>query len=143
MFKLIKHLPNLSSTESITRTFSRNMNLKVLVKRLEEYGDSRIAADWDNVGLLVEPCDNLDVKRVLLTNDLTEPVLDEAIKKEINLIISYHPAIFKPLTKLTLNEWKQRSIVTCINNKIAVYSPHTAWDSIDGGINDWILKPFG
>ena len=59
------------------------------------------------------------------------------------MIISYHPAIFQPLKRLTQAEWKQRSIVKCIENRIAVYSPHTAWDTIDGGINDWILQAFG
>ena len=59
------------------------------------------------------------------------------------MIISYHPAIFQPLKRLTQSEWKQRSIVKCIEKKIAVYSPHTAWDTIDGGINDWILQAFG
>ena len=75
------------------------------------------------------------VKKIFVTNDLTEGTLDEAIKKHANLIISYHPAVFNPLKRLTQSEWKQRSIVKCIEHKIAVYSPHTVWDAIEGGIN--------
>jgi len=124
---------------------SRNfqMDLKNVIKRIEEYGNSKIACDWDNVGLLVEPSGSLNINRILLTNDLTEPVLEEAINKKANLIISYHPAIFDPLKRLTQSEWKQRSIIKCIENKIAVYSPHTTWDAIEGGINDWIISAFG
>jgi dinuclear metal center YbgI/SA1388 family protein len=119
------------------------MDLKQVVKRLEEYAPLNIACDWDNVGLLVEPSGELRIERVLVTNDLTEPVLNEAIEKRIQMIISYHPFIFNPLKRLTQADWKQRLILRCIEKRIAVYSPHTTWDSIDGGINDWILKAFG
>jgi len=118
------------------------MDSKQLIKRLAEYGENKIACDWDNVGLLVEPSGPLVVKKVMVTNDLTEPVLDEAIAKNVNFIISYHPAIFAPLKRLTQSEWKQRSIVKCIERRIAVYSPHTIWDAIEGGINDWIVRAF-
>lgn len=133
------------STSSIylNNNNKKKMDLKLIVKRLEQYASLSIACDWDNVGLLVEPSEPLVVKKVLLTNDLTDPVLDEAIRKDVNLIISYHPAIFKPLKRLTQSEWKERSIVKCIEKRIAVYSPHTSWDSVDGGINDWILTAFG
>lgn len=119
------------------------MDLKQLVRRLEEYAPLHTAYESDNVGLLVEPSDPLLVKRILVTNDLTEPVLDEAIQRGADLIVSYHPAIYAPLKRLTQVEWKQRSIVKCIEKRIAVYSPHSTWDSIQGGINDWILQAFG
>lgn len=144
-FNLLKKTSNLliyNNTQFKTRSYSTEMDLKLVVKRLEQYANLKLSADWDNVGLLVEPSDKLLVKRILITNDLTEPVLEEAIKKNANLIISYHPAIFNPLKRLTQSEWKQRSIVKCIENRIAVYSPHTAWDSVEGGINDWILSVF-
>ncbi len=128
---------------SVKRNYTSSMDLKNFVKRLEEYGQKRIACDWDNVGLLVEPSGFLEVKKVLVTNDLTEPVLEEAIQKQVNCIVSYHPVIFAPLKRLTQSEWKQRSIVKCIENRIAVYSPHTVWDAIEGGINDWIIRAFG
>ena len=118
------------------------MDLKAFVKRLEEYASLETACDWDNVGLLVEPSETLLVQRILVTNDLSEIVLNEAINKNVNMIVAYHPAIFKPLKRLTQSDWKQRIIVKCIEKRIAVYSPHTSWDSIDGGINDWIIETF-
>lgn len=65
----------------ISNQIDSTMDLKLVVKRLQEYANLNLAADWDNVGLLVEPCDKLLVKKVLVTNDLTEPVLEESIKK--------------------------------------------------------------
>lgn len=120
------------------------MDLKLFVNNLEEYAKLYTACDWDNVGLLVEPSKNIFVKKVLLTCDLTEPVFEEAIESNIDLIISYHPAISfeTPLKKLTQKTWEERSIIKCIENGIAVYSPHTSWDNKDGGINDWIMSVF-
>jgi dinuclear metal center YbgI/SA1388 family protein len=128
---------------TVDRKFLSKMNLITVVKRLEQYATKKLACDWDNVGLLVEPSADMNIEKILLTNDLTEPVLDEAIQKKVNMIISYHPPIFSPLKRLTQSDWKQRLIVKCIEQNIAVYSPHTAWDSIEGGINDYLLKPFG
>lgn len=128
---------------SSTNQNQQLMDLKVLVKRLEEYASTSLAYESDNVGLLVEPSEPLKVKRVFVTNDLTEPVLDEAIRRQAELIISYHPPIYAPLKRLTQSEWKQRSIVKCIERRIAVYSPHTSWDSVQEGVNDWIINAFG
>jgi putative NIF3 family GTP cyclohydrolase 1 type 2 len=80
---------------------------------------------------------------MFITNDLTEPVLNEAIKLGVNLIVSYHPAIFYPLKRLTQSEWKERSVIKLIENRIALYSPHTTWDCVDGGMNDWLINVFG
>jgi putative NIF3 family GTP cyclohydrolase 1 type 2 len=76
------------------------MDLKDVVCKLQEYA-SLDAACWpgDNVGLLTEPSEPLTVKKILVTNDLTESVLEEAITNNVNMIISYHPAIFKPLKR--------------------------------------------
>lgn len=137
-----KSTQSLFSTYKIISRQQSTMDLKQLCKRLHEYGQTKIACDWDNVGLLVEPSGPMQIKKVLVTNDLTEPVLDEAIAKKMDCIISYHPVIFAPLKRLTQAEWKQKSIVKCIENRIAVYSPHTVWDAIEGGINDWIIRAF-
>jgi putative NIF3 family GTP cyclohydrolase 1 type 2 len=128
---------------SIDISSSSKMNLLTVVKRLEEYATKKLACDWDNVGLLVEPSKDMNIERILLTNDLTEPVLNEAIQKKVNMIISYHPPIFTPFKRLSQSDWKQRLIIKCIEQEIAVFSPHTSWDSIEGGINDYLLKPFG
>lgn len=119
------------------------MDLKELIQKLEEYAPLDTQMESDNVGLLVEPSSPLLVKRVLITNDLTEPVLEEAISKDVQLIISYHPVIWKGLKRLTQAHWDQRKIATCLERRIAVYCPHTTWDSIETGSNYWLLTPFG
>ena len=112
------------------------LGLNQMVDRLQEFAPLNTATDWDNVGLLVEPTRPLIVSKILVTNDLTETVLNEAIANKVNLIVSYHPAIvgmftphvsLLPLTRLTQNKWKESSIIKCIENHIAVYSPHTTW----------------
>lgn len=80
------------------------------------------------------------MKTILLTNDLTEPVMSEAVEKKVDMIISYHPPIFKPLTRITKANWKERVVASCLGNSIALYSPHTAWDKVLGGVNDWLAK---
>lgn len=96
---------------------------------MELFAPTKFAEKWDNVGVLVEPSSEQDIKKILLTNDLTENVMEEALKHEVNMIVSYHPPIFSGLKRLTQENWKERIIVKCIENRIALYSPHTSWDA--------------
>lgn len=114
--------------------------LDQVVKQLESFAPITLAEKWDNVGLLIEPSSDKLVERILLTNDLTEPVISEAIEKKVDMIISYHPPIFRPLTRITQANWKERIVASCLVNSIALYSPHTAWDKVVGGVNDWLAK---
>lgn len=119
------------------------MELTEVVKRLQSYAHPKLAESWDNTGLLVEPSGIHTVASLLLTNDLTEPVVDEAVKMKASMILSYHPPIFQPLKRLVQRSWKERIVVKCIENRIAVFSPHTTYDTLDGGVNDWLISPFG
>eukprot|EP00096_Caligus_rogercresseyi_P007432 TRINITY_DN2528_c0_g1_i1.p1 TRINITY_DN2528_c0_g1~~TRINITY_DN2528_c0_g1_i1.p1 ORF type:complete len:351 (+),score=85.93 TRINITY_DN2528_c0_g1_i1:44-1054(+) len=119
------------------------MNLKTVIQRLEKFAPSSLAEGWDNTGLLIEPSNTEKIiKKIMLTNDLTEGVLKEAVERNTDLIISYHPPIFKPLKKISQSSWKERITVICIENEIALYSPHTAYDKISGGVNDWLIAPY-
>lgn len=119
------------------------MDLPKVVEILERIAPPSIAASWDNVGLLVEPSGAPVVKNVLLTNDLTLQVMDEAEQQNSQLIVSYHPPIFTPLRALRQSQWKERLVIRCLERGIAVYSPHTAWDAVDGGANDWLASCLG
>lgn len=88
----------------------------------------------------MEPSAPLEVTTVLMTNDLTEDVMTEAVQKNANLIISYHPPIFQGLKRLTNSHWKERIIVKAIENRIAIYSPHTVWDSVKNGTSEWLAN---
>lgn len=125
------------------RGYYSTMELKEVVTKLNEFAPLQLAEKWDNVGLLVEPSQPHSVKSILLTNDLTERVAQEAVDKQVNLVISYHPPIFVPLKRLTSNKFKERIIVKMIENRIAVYSPHTAFDAVKDGVNDWLASGLG
>ena len=131
-----------------TSTPSLAMELPSLVKALESIAPTAAAESWDNVGLLVEPSSPQPIKRLLITNDLTEEVLTEATRTSesglrTGLIVAYHPPIFKPFKRLTQGSSKERIVVSVLEQGIAVYSPHTALDSMPGGINDWLLSAVG
>lgn len=83
----------------------------------------------------------------LVTNfsypSLTPPVVQEALSSDTSVIVSYHPTIFKPLSSLTLANPLQASLLRCAQAGISIYCPHTALDSVKGGINDWLAKAFG
>ncbi|KAG8036211.1 hypothetical protein G9C98_004791 [Cotesia typhae] len=96
--------------------------LQKVIQALNNFADKSLAASWDNVGLLIEPSEPKNVSRILLTNDLTERVMQEAIDHKTDLI--------------------ERIALKCIENKIALYSPHTSFDSIRGGVNDWLAGAF-
>ena len=72
------------------------------------------------------------MKHLFLTNDLTECVLDEALDKGVDMIMSYHPPIFTSIKRITQNKWKDRLIVKCLENRVAIYSPHTSYDNVKG-----------
>ncbi|XP_054749400.2 NIF3-like protein 1 [Lytechinus pictus] len=136
---------NLSSfaSRSSSTTVKNTMSLKQVVSLLEEFAPTSLAGSWDNVGLLVEPTSPHSVSTLCLTNDLTEEVLDEAIEKQTDLILSYHPPIFVPLKRLTQRNVKERIVVKAIEKRIAIYSPHTSCDAIEGGVNDWLVEGLG
>ncbi|UJR20773.1 hypothetical protein I4U23_023888 [Adineta vaga] len=133
--------------QTLTKQISTmtGIQLNTILSQFKDYAPLYLAdQSWDNVGLLVEPTDdNPLVQTIFFTNDLTEPVLDEAIEKQAQLIISYHPPIFSSLKRLTQNNWKERIILKCIRHGIAVYSPHTSWDAVENGINQWLVSAFG
>jgi dinuclear metal center YbgI/SA1388 family protein len=129
-----------------------------VVAALGELFPLALAESWDNVGLLVragcagcgawegEACcawsrsgsETARRRRVLLCNDLSEPVLQEAVASEVGLIVSYHPRPFSGLKRLTPEDVTQRIVLRCVQKDVWVYSPHTACDNAARGVNDWL-----
>lgn len=125
-----------------TEASNKGLPLGEVVDALIKFASPSLAASWDNVGLLIEPTSEKIVSHILLTNDLTENVMQEALDYKTDLIITYHPLIFVPLKSITMQSWKERIVAKCLENKIAVYSPHTSFDSVKGGVNDWLALAF-
>lgn len=113
------------------------MKLSRLINFLEEKFPAFLAEDWDNVGLLIGRRDS-KINGVLLSLDLTEKVIDRAIEVGANLIITHHPAIFKPLKNISSDNLIGRKIIKLIENGISVYSMHTNLDSGKSGLNDFL-----
>ena len=113
------------------------------VRALESAYSSKLAAGWDNTGLLI---DSLAVHagpttlfRVLFTNDVTPAVLAEAVSLRAALLVSYHPTPFQPLKRLSAETHGPGAVIlTLARLGCALFSPHTSLDVAPGGLNDWL-----
>jgi dinuclear metal center YbgI/SA1388 family protein len=119
------------------------MKLESIIQTLENIAPLDYAEEWDNVGLLINPLRPRNVRKILLTIDLTEAVADEAIATKTDLIIAYHPILFRPASRLNADDAYDRTVMKLIQTNMAVYSPHTALDAVIGGVNDWLADGVG
>lgn len=124
--------------------------LERVVDLLQGFAPLALAEPWDNVGLLLEPLgDRRDARlpprvgRVLFTIDLSEAVVAEAIASEADLVVAYHPPLFKPQKRLTRATAAERVVLSAVRAGLAVYSPHTALDAAENGLNDWLCRSVG
>ena len=113
------------------------MIVKEVCHILEELAPLAYAEDFDNVGLLVgDP--TTKVSGILVSLDTLETVVDEAIAKNCNLIVSFHPILFNGLKQLTPSDYVRKTLIKALKNDIAIYSMHTALDNVKGGVNSKI-----
>ncbi|MGA1516226.1 MAG: Nif3-like dinuclear metal center hexameric protein [Phycisphaerales bacterium] len=105
---------------------------------LDRLSPFRLAEAWDNVGVLLATS-RKSLGRILLTIDLTERVLDEAIAKRADGIVAYHPPIFAPLKRLADRDRVERTIRRAAAENLWIASPHTALAAAPNGLNDWLV----
>jgi len=110
-----------------------------IIEQLEKLAPVNLAESWDNVGLLLGDM-NQDVNNILITLDVTSQVVQEAIEKKVDMIISHHPFIFKPLKRIVESDYTGSVIRKLIKNDIAVYAVHTNLDITWSGLNDELAK---
>lgn len=118
------------------------MKIKDVTAFLEELAPLNYAEDFDNVGLLVGN-NQTEVTGVLVTLDTLETTIDEAISKNCNLIISFHPIIFTGIKKLNGNNYVEKVVIKAIKNNIAIYAIHTALDNSFEGVSAKIAEVLG
>ena len=106
---------------------------------LESYAPPRLAEAWDNVGLLVGDA-AAPAERVMSCLTVTPESAAEAIERRANLIVSHHPLPFSPLKRLTTASTVGRLLLDLIAARVAVYSPHTSFDSAAQGINQRLAE---
>ena len=110
------------------------MTIKNIANYLEEIAPLKQAEDFDNVGLLIGDY-NTSVTGVLVTLDTLEETIDEAVAKNCNLIISFHPIIFSGLKKINGNSYVERVVLKAIQNNIDIYATKTALDNKKVGVS--------
>ncbi len=114
------------------------VNLKTITDFLDTVAPPALCEDYDNVGLLVGDR-NKGIESVLITLDVDMHVAEEAKEKNIDLIISHHPLIFKALDRITTEDAGQRTVLSLASNDIALFSMHTNFDSVSLGLGDLFL----
>ncbi len=118
------------------------MKLKQIAAFFEQYAPLIYQESYDNSGLQVgEP--SMEITGALLTLDVTEEVIDEAISKKVNLVVSHHPVIFGGLKSLTGRNMAERIVLKAVRNDIALYAAHTNIDAVQDGVNGKICEKLG
>src|SRR5712692_7949207 len=105
------------------------------VEFLEQLAPPGLAADWDNVGLLLGDR-AAEVQRLMTCLTVTPDSAAEAIESGTQLIVTHHPILFRPVKRLTSTTPEGRMVLALVRAGVAVYSPHTAFDNAGGGINE-------
>jgi dinuclear metal center YbgI/SA1388 family protein len=116
--------------------------VEAIAQFLEQFAPQRLAEEWDNVGLLVgDPARPL--RRLMTCLTITPTTAAEAIQAGADLIVTHHPLPFRPLTRLTADTATGRMLLDLIAARVAIYSPHTAFDSAAQGINQRLAEGLG
>lgn len=106
-----------------------------VIQLFEQFSPKHLALEGDKIGLQVGTL-NKPIKNVMIALDILENVIEEAINKNVDLIIAHHPPIFRPLKAIQTDTAAGRIIEKCIKHDIAIYAAHTNLDVAVGGVND-------
>ena len=118
------------------------MKLAAITNYLESLAPLNYQEDYDNSGLIVGNA-NDEVNAALVALDCTEQIVEEAIAKGCNLIITHHPIVFKGLKKFNGKTYVERVVQKAIKNNIALYAIHTNLDHVAHGVSGEICKRLG
>ena len=118
------------------------LKIKDILKEIELYAPLPLQEGFDNAGLQVGDV-NQYATGALLCLDVTEEVIDEAIDRECNLIISHHPLAFKPFKSLTGSTYIERCLIKACKHDLVIYAAHTNLDNAVGGVNYRLAELIG
>jgi dinuclear metal center YbgI/SA1388 family protein len=117
----------------------KQLNGQTLIQAFEARVPKSLAVENDRIGLQIGTL-NKPIKRIMITLDVLENVIDEAIEKKVDLIISHHAVIYRPLKTMRTDQGQSKLVAKCIQHDIAVYVAHTNLDIAEGGLNDWLAE---
>ena len=123
--------------------YFKSVKIYQVVDALEHYAPLPLQEGYDNAGLQVGLTEAVEVSGALLCLDVTEAVVDEAIRKGCNLIVSHHPLIFRKLARISDENYVQRTVRKAIKNDVTIVSMHTNMDAAAGGVNFKIAEKLG
>ncbi len=113
-----------------------------IIEIMDGIAPRELAESWDNAGFLIGRRDNA-VKKIMVALDVSPEVVQQAVAQKVDMLITHHPPIFKPLKAICDSSWQSALLLKCIENGIAVYSAHTSLDSVLGGVNDVLAEKLG
>ena len=119
------------------------MTVKELYAKFSDKIPEDLREAWDNDGIMCCADGTAEVYRALVTLDVTEEVVDYAIERGFDLIVSHHPLIFKPLASINEENHISRKLIKLLGSGISVFSFHTRADKLVGGVNDRLADIFG
>ncbi|MBD5545187.1 MAG: Nif3-like dinuclear metal center hexameric protein [Lachnospiraceae bacterium] len=103
------------------------MRCETVMEKLEALSPIMYASEWDNVGLMTGRRDK-EVKRIYIALDATDKVVEDAVKKEADMLLTHHPMIFKPVKKITAEHFIGRRLIKLIQHDMCYYAMHTNFD---------------
>lgn len=118
------------------------MKIREIIQCLEQFAPLEYQEEYDNSGLISGDID-LECTGILLNLDCTENVVQEAIGRNCNLIISHHPLIFRPIKNVTGGNDSSKALIAAIKAEITIYSIHTNLDNVLSGVNATIADKLG
>ena len=124
------------------RTHLSSVKIKEVLSALEKFAPLPLQESWDNAGLQVGLTE-AEVSGALLCLDVTEEVIDEAVAKGCNLVVSHHPLLFRGLKTISDLTDVQRTVMKAIRQQVCVVSMHTNMDNAQGGVNFKIAEKLG
>lgn len=119
------------------------MTFRELYSKLDKMFPRELSCDWDNDGIMCMPAPDNEVRRLLISLDITGDVVDFAIKNGFDTIVSHHPLVFKAQQSLSVDNYTQGKLIKLVKNDINVMSFHTRLDAAMGGVNDTLCKLLG
>ena len=115
------------------------MQIREITQFIESIAPLSFQESYDNAGLIIGRQED-EVSGILITLDVTEEILDEAIRRKLNLVIAHHPIVFSGLKRLNGKNFIERCVAKAIKHDIAIYAAHTNLDGVFGGVNSKICE---